>query len=153
MTFVHLPADLVRKGVCRGFPSPGLVVLVGSLLSGAVRNDIANSIVNVDFATGDLTVWTASAVNADGHLAKLLIRVVDLGGVESAGFSTGEFTTAPFVSTLEQTFTVDAVEPVSSVEFSLPDVRPDATGTGSRVFLNSLIVSSCGPREALAVIL
>jgi hypothetical protein len=136
------------------FSSVTLIVLTTWLVSGSGQNARANAIVNGDFATGDLTGWTVSAIDASGNPVTPLIEVMDLGGVNSAVFSSGTFANGPFISTLQQTFTVANSEPVLSLDFSLPAQTADLTGTGLSSFSDTLIVSvqDGGSRELLLVI-
>lgn len=93
--------------------------------------------VNGDFETGDLTGWTASAIGGSP-----LISVVMPATNHFAEFETGDFATGPFISTLEQTITVDPSKPLLSFDFTLPTTTADATGIGASPFLDGFFVSA-----------
>jgi hypothetical protein len=102
----------------------------------------ATIIVNGDFETGDLTGWTASATGAVIPPPPLtpLISVISIGGSSAAEFETGDFASGPFISTLEQTFTLPPDTSQLVFDFSL-STAPDPTGTGTSPFLDSFVVS------------
>lgn len=101
----------------------------------------ATAIVNGDFATGDFTGWTTSAIDQGFAPIAPLLSVVPFGGGNAADFPTGTFADDRFIQTLEQSFVVDPGEPLFSFEFSLPDIVSDATGTGASSFRDALVVS------------
>jgi hypothetical protein len=98
--------------------------------------------INGNFATGDLTGWTASAIDQNGNPVTPLISVASSGGTNFAVFDTGNFATGPFDSTLSQSFLVTAAQPILSFDFNhLPTLTPDPTGTGTSSFRDSFVAS------------
>lgn len=128
---------------------PCHLLLIASIgWSVPVESSIA-SIINGDFETGDLTGWTVSVFGGSP-----LISVVDLGGNNVAHFPTGDFATGPFIQTLEQSFVVDPGLPFLTLDFGLPELQPDPTGTGASPFLDAFVVaasSGAGTFELLLV--
>jgi hypothetical protein len=113
----------------------GLVTSVGSGTASA-------GIVNGDFATGDLTGWTASAIDQNGNPVTPLISVVSMGSIHDAVFDTGQYATGPYDSTLSQSFLVTAAQPILSFDFNkMPTLTPDPTGTGTSPFGDSFVAS------------
>ena len=106
------------------------------LVQVAMATPASAGIVNGDFETGDLSGWTTSAIGGSP-----LISVVMPGTNHFAELATGDFATGPFISTLEQTFTVDPATPQLSFDFTLPSTILDPTGTGLSPFLDSFVVS------------
>jgi hypothetical protein len=154
---VPLTCTSPRLIICRPSPSweepavkPSHIVFVGChylrrLAIGALvcwlAAQPASGITQGDFSSGDLTGWTASAVDAFGDAVSPLISVINPSGNFLAEFSTGEFASGPFISTLEQSFLVDAADPILSFNFSLPGVVSDPSGTGASPFLDTFSVS------------
>ena len=57
-------------------------------------------------------------------------------------FDTGNYATGPFDSTLSQSFTTTAAQPILSFDFNrLPTLSNDPTGTGTSSFLDSFVAS------------
>jgi hypothetical protein len=99
-------------------------------------------LVNGNFATGDLSGWTASAIDQNGHAVTPLIAVGSSGGTHFAVFDTGTYAAGPFDSTLSQSFLVTATQPILSFDFNrLPALTSDATGTGKASFRDSFVAS------------
>lgn len=119
---------------CRSF-GLGILILV------ALAPLAPAGIINGDFETGDFTGWTASAIDGAFNPTAPLISVASVGGNQVAVFDTGDFNTGPFISTLEQTFTVDPATPFLTFDFSDPFTSADATGTGAGPFLDAFAVS------------
>jgi hypothetical protein len=115
-----------------------LVGLAWSSGSAAVRAGFING----NFATGDLTGWTASAIDQHGNPVTPLISVASAGGANFAVFDTGTYAAGPFDSTLSQSFLVTAAQPILSFDLSgLPKLSPDSSGTGMSSFQDSFVAS------------
>jgi hypothetical protein len=118
-----------------------LALLIG-VTSAVCTRTASAGLVNGNFATGDLTGWTASAIDQNGNAVTPLISVASSGGTNFAVFDTGNYATGPFVSTLSQSFLVTAAEPILRFELNhLPTLTPDATGTGTSSFGDSVVAS------------
>ena len=111
------------------------------MLFSVFSGESQGTIINGDFATGDLTGWTTSAIDQAGQPTTSLVSVESSGGTFFADFPTGQFADDVFISTLEQTFTVTAQEPILSFEFSLPSIIEDNTGSGNSPFFDAFVVS------------
>jgi hypothetical protein len=115
-----------------------LVGVVSSVSTGTVWAGFING----NFATGDLTGWTASAIDQGGNAVTPLISVATSAAGNFAVFDTGNFATGPFDSTLSQSFLVSAAEPILRFDLNdLPTLTPDATGTGTSSFGDSVVAS------------
>ena len=88
-----------------------------------------------------LTGGTTSAIDALGNPVPPLITETTVNGAPVYQFSTGTFADGPFISTLEFSFTPAADETNLLFHFALLSSSPDATGTGSSPFDDSLQVS------------
>jgi hypothetical protein len=131
-----------------------LALVVGVISSFGSGTASAGLLVNGDFATGDLTGWTASAIDQNGNSVAPLISVVSIGNIHDAVFDTGNYATGPFDSTLSQSFLVTAAEPVLSFDFNhLPALSADATGTGTASFRDSFVVSVFDGTNSYALLL
>jgi hypothetical protein len=129
-------------------------LVVGVACSVGAGRAVAGTLVNGDFATGDLTGWTASAIDRNGNPTPPLISVGSSGGTHFAAFDTGNYATGPFDSTLSQSFTVTAAEPILSFDFNrLPTVSTDSTGTGTGSFLDSFVASLSDGTNTYALLL
>jgi hypothetical protein len=119
------------------------------------ENTFATTIVNGDFSTGDLTGWTASAIDAALSLLSPspFIFVTNVGGNHVVEFKTGQFADGLFSATLEQTFPIIPTEPILSFDFSLPTVLADPTGTGISPFFDSFFVSLASGINSLDLLL
>ncbi len=116
--------------------------LMLGLVSSIGAGTVSAGFVNGNFATGDLTGWTASAIDQNGNPVTPLISVATSAAGNFAVFDTGNYATGPFDSTLSQSFMVTAAEPVLSFDFNhLPTLATDPTGTGTSSFLDSFVAS------------
>src|SRR5271157_10160 len=120
-----------------------LALLFALFLSVGSGTASADLLVNGNFATGDLTGWNASAIDQGGIPTTPLISVSSSsGGIHYAAFDTGTYATGPFDSTLSQSFTVTAAQPILSFDFnSMPTLSVDPTGTGTSPFRDSFVAS------------
>jgi hypothetical protein len=120
-----------------------LILLIGVLCTFGAGNVLASSVVNGDFATGDLTGWMVPAFDEfDTPLSPSpFIFVTDVGGNNVAEFKTGQFADGLFIATLEQSFPIIAAEPILGFDFSLPTTQIDPTRTGSSPFFDAITVS------------
>jgi hypothetical protein len=118
-----------------------LAVLLG-VFSSAGLGTASAGFINGNFATGDLTGWTASAIDQSGNPVTPLISVASSGSAHFAVFDTGNYATGPFDSTLSQSFLVTAAQPILSFDFNrMPTLTPDPTGTGTSSFRDSFVAS------------
>lgn len=103
----------------------------------------ADSVVNGDFATGDLSGWTVGAID-DGAGAidpTPFVAVESFAGDDALQMSTQDFGDGLFIATLEQQFTVDVANPFFSLDFVLPEIDEDFTGAAASPFYDALVVS------------
>jgi hypothetical protein len=94
----------------RAFVAVGAVSSVGS---GATFADFING----NFATGERTGWTASAIDQTGNPVTQLISVASSAGKNFVVFNTGPYASGPFDSTVSQPFVVRAAQPILSFDF------------------------------------
>ncbi len=113
------------------------------ILFSAFNSESSAAIINGDFATGDFSGWTVSAIDdfASPIDSTPFISIASAGAQKAAEFKTGEFVDGLFIATLEQTFTVDIANPFLTFDFTLPVATPDPTGTGTSSFFDGLFVS------------
>jgi len=89
-----------------------------------------------------LSGWTITAIDQNGNLMTQLIFVESIDNAHAALFDTGSFATGPHISTLSQSFSVTAAEPFLFFDLNqLPTLTPDATGSGTGSFHDSLVAS------------
>jgi YD repeat-containing protein len=101
----------------------------------------AATIINGDFASGDLSGWTADAWDGSSNPTTPRITIESGGGQNVAAFDTGAFVDDVFVSTLSQVYTVSDADPELRFDFILPTTTTDGTGTGTSPFLDGFAVS------------
>ena len=111
----------------------GLGTLVASFILMFGAGNALATIIDGDFATGDLTGWTNSAHDAfDQSLDSFpFTNVATVGAHNVAQLKTGEFADGLFIATLEQSFGVSAEKPILNFDFILPTTLADSTGTGT----------------------
>ncbi len=117
-----------------------LTAIYGVVMITMTTQQYAGAILSGDFESGDLTGWTASAIDGLASPTTPLISVSSASGNNFAVFETGEFDDDVFVSTLEQSFTVSAAEPLFIFDLTLPGTSADPTGTGAGLFSDSFSV-------------
>jgi hypothetical protein len=128
--------------------------LVVGAVSSVGSGNVSAGFINGNFATGDLTGWTASAVDQNGNPVTPLISVASSGGSNFAVLDTGNYATGPFDSTLSQSFLVTAAEPILSFDFNhLHTLTPDPTGTGTSSFRDSFVASLSDGTNTFALLL
>ena len=116
----------------------GILTLAVAALSASTT--LADTVVNGDFSTGDLSGWLASSDSGTIPQVPItpIVSVVGTGNGSAAELSTGDFDTGPFISTLEQTFTVSATQPVLGFDVSFSSVA-DSTGSGNGFFGDAFV--------------